>query len=1169
LAEFVDIQIRIRALNEATGAYPVEASLDDGSHFGYGELRLDRQALLEAALDPKEYGLGLFYALFSGSIRRAYDQSTGRAQAETEGRLRVRLWIDSDATELHALSWERMVHLHKGQPVPLSTSALTPFSRYTGLEIPDPQPITDRPIRFLFAIANPNNLPASLKPIPVEEEVASLRQALESAIRRGEVQVTILPGRSGLSPDLRAKLETEGYEVADGVTGLENILRLLPGCHVLHFLGHGHFRREGQTGEGTAALYLEEADGSWAPVRDEELTQGLANVDPQPRLVFLAACESAKREPDATNPFVGLGPKLVRAGVPAVVAMQDQIPMDLARRLTGDFYRKLLEHGVVDRAMNEARNLLFKPDQIDWATPVLFMRLVSGQLLAGDPLRKALQEIGHWAQIEGRLPLPIDVSHLAGPQEPASLERFGGVPTPARDLAGAALGIFAQQPTDTDQDQKGTLIVLVGGQGMAKTTQLRGIAERTAKDSLSPASERRIIPVWVDLKDYPKVRAGARNPVETLILDNLKQFWQDLSADVLSDVPGGEDTLILRVLVDGSDDLSDRQRREAWREFQSVVRSYPQHQYMLAVDSANYDPRRLKDATDLLVIQPLSVRTIEGFLKDVDDPAGARLHGALQRTQLFDLAAIPWLLVKMLEQARAGIYPRSRTEVLQGLFEDAMADIPLQHGMRSRAARALYTLAWEMQSDRNGTWPIEKIFGVMDSVRGTREYKLEDLAGELARCGLLAWVGQEAMRFTYPAYQSYCCAMYINNLEPEARERVLDDITASLGRLTRLRWWEETLVLLSGLMRNPNVLLRKLLYGATFGQEEQVFVAVRCLLEGSPQRIDRHLRDQVVDALAWRLDSANVRQNSRRARAASALGRLQLPSTIPYLSRVANQPVRIGSDGELVYESSSVRMAACIALQRMMPQFSKEIRATDAPLAGILDLWREGNVEALDTRLRSRPKELQPIVAFALGDLQTREAGRALITAFRDPRSRAVTRWAVADALTLHDPAWVARQAILPFLDEDIAREDGTYDSPAWKYRASQYERLAYLIGRIRAVEPAAREFLRRCLFEFRSVGLKGRAIQSLGWLYEVRYKELFERIATGDLSDIAPERDLAPGDVVYLRREAIEALANLGDRDTLTRLREGRAHWARELEQAYYETSEEISWRMSLGADT
>jgi hypothetical protein len=55
----------------AGGAYPVRAELDDGSVFDGGELRVNMADLLAAVLDPKEYGLDLFDALFHGPIRRA------------------------------------------------------------------------------------------------------------------------------------------------------------------------------------------------------------------------------------------------------------------------------------------------------------------------------------------------------------------------------------------------------------------------------------------------------------------------------------------------------------------------------------------------------------------------------------------------------------------------------------------------------------------------------------------------------------------------------------------------------------------------------------------------------------------------------------------------------------------------------------------------------------------------------------------------------------------------------------------------------------------------------------------------------------------------------------------------------------------------------------------
>ena len=168
-----DILIRIGKWDEATRSYPVEAQLDDGSRYLDGRLRIDEVSLRSVELDPREYGLELFYALLSGPIRRAYDKITGRAEHETEGRLRVRLWIDDDAAELHALPWERLFHHHRGQDVPLATSALTPFSRYAALPLPESRAVVERPIRLLCAVSNPRDLPAGLAPIDVPQQIGA------------------------------------------------------------------------------------------------------------------------------------------------------------------------------------------------------------------------------------------------------------------------------------------------------------------------------------------------------------------------------------------------------------------------------------------------------------------------------------------------------------------------------------------------------------------------------------------------------------------------------------------------------------------------------------------------------------------------------------------------------------------------------------------------------------------------------------------------------------------------------------------------------------------------------------------------------------------------------------------------------------------------------------
>jgi hypothetical protein len=374
----VSIQIRILGFDSSRNAYPVEAKLDPGGLFK-GQLQLDRETLLIEEFNPKVYGNLLSDALFTEDIRDAYKEAIGRAAGSSNGQLRIRLWIDNAAAELHhEVAWERLYNESTTRPVPLATSADTPFSRYISLDIADPQPADERPLRVLVAISNPTGLPEGLAEVKVEQELLGLCQALGDLSREKQVDVTVMPGRTELTADARRQLEAASFKIVNGETSLSHILRHLQGKHVLHFLGHGQFQSNKGNG-GRAALYLEKDGGGWQAVADGTIVEQLGNLRPQPLLIFLAACESAKGA--GQGPFAGLGPKLVQAGVPAVVAMREQVEMGMARDLTKDFYRRLLDHGEVDRAMNEARNLLLSSPAGDWAIPVLYMRLRDGRLL--------------------------------------------------------------------------------------------------------------------------------------------------------------------------------------------------------------------------------------------------------------------------------------------------------------------------------------------------------------------------------------------------------------------------------------------------------------------------------------------------------------------------------------------------------------------------------------------------------------------------------------------------------------------------------------------------------------------------------------------------------------------------------------------------------------------
>jgi HEAT repeat protein len=1182
------IQIRILPADPVSGTYPVEAGLDDGSIFGGGTMQLDRQALRASELYPAVYGHTLFNALFAGRIRDAYHQARGQSH---DGHMRVRLWIDERAPELHSIPWERLYHSHKDQLTPLTTSALTPFSRYTALGEAEPERVTERPLRLLFAIANPVDLPEGFAAIEVEEEVEMMLEALGGLPGGGQYEVTILPGRTGLPPAQRARLEREGHLVAEGATSLNNLLHHLSGCHVFHFLGHGFFRRLEGRGEGTAALYLETEEGKLDIVRDEELVPKLTAIEPLPHLVFLAACESAKREREATHPFVGLGPKLVKAGVPAVVAMQDRVPMEMARQLTEDFYQQLLEHGVVDQALNEARNYLFEQDSVDWAIPVLFMRMPDGRLFAADPVRMALERMRNH-RLESDLSLPVEVVHTQGRQNPFQLESLRREPAAGLGLREAIERVFPAEPLEArgNGPQRGKLALLVGGHGTAKSYKLWGIARRTAERSLEPGLERRIIPVYVDLEDYVRVHAGPGGRLEALMLQGLQRFWPEMTREELRDLLKDDQGDTLRVLIDSGDNLPEGPRQEAWQQIRYMVRRYRKHQFLVAVDPDYVDPRLLRRASDLLLMQPLSRRRVEQFLNDLDDPVGDSLCKKLAHAQLFDLAGSPWLLVEMLDQAREGVMPESRSAVLRNLVDRSLARISRKPGAGSRAAESLYQLAWAMQLERRSTISLTRAFGILAEVRGNREYSLEELYELLVEENLLAQVGPDVTRFAYPALQAYCAARAM--LEMDDPEGTIDDIAATLDRLTRLRWWEDTIVLLAGLMPDPNVLLRPMVFDTSLTEGERVFLAVRCILEARVRedraKIDGNLSPYIVDALLWRLDSANEPRPGQRARAAEALGELSDPAVLVDLARVATEKVRRNWQQSMKYEYSNVRMAAAFALRRMWPEHSELLREVDKELAEIYELWAGERVEGLKKQLPKKGKghkdddRLQPIAAFALGDLHTES--NALIDAFFYLETRPDTRWAVSEALLLQDPERVVRWVIRPLLSRGAPEKDGFIDAGTWKRRRTFYSYLASLIGRTRVPDEKAMRFLRRRIDKFTGVLTKRTAIRALALMPDLgeEDQERLEQMAMGAFKWASWHDDYGPSAEFELQRTAIHALGTIGDLDTVTMLRDSLQDnrkrweedpgieryrrklpdWDRELKRAFYHAREEILWQ-------
>ena len=303
---YADLEIRILA-RQAQG-YPVEITLNHEQEFPRGYLDPESLPLPWVGTAAAEAdGERLFQWLLSDvRLKTAWAELRGRCP-----RRRIRLRIDASAPELHALPWELLRDPGDGSvPQDLAAAVDTPFSRYLAGKWQPGSPILRRPLKVLVVIANPENLESdySLPAVHFDKEWALLKDATAGL----DVQWTLLPQPCTL-PNMEKKLR-EGYRV-------------------LHFIGHGGFREKDQK----AVLYLADPENRVKLEYDTDIAEMLARQladteireKDKLRLVFLGSCQTATRSP--AEAFRRMAPQLVAAGVPAVVTMQDLVPLKTAR----------------------------------------------------------------------------------------------------------------------------------------------------------------------------------------------------------------------------------------------------------------------------------------------------------------------------------------------------------------------------------------------------------------------------------------------------------------------------------------------------------------------------------------------------------------------------------------------------------------------------------------------------------------------------------------------------------------------------------------------------------------------------------------------------------------------------------------------------------------------
>jgi hypothetical protein len=319
-----------------------------------GPRRTSRPIGTPEETEVKALGSRLFAAVFTGEVLACLRTSIDRAKEQNKG-LRIRLHL-VEVPELADLPWEYLYSSALNRF--LSASLDTPVVRY--LELAEPvRPLkVNLPIRVLVMVANPADSP----PLDVESEWSKLKTALADLEAQGQVAVERLPEAS-----------------------LQALQRRLRGsdCHIFHFIGHGAFDTQANNG----VLIFEGREGRGEKVSGEHL--GMILHDHwQLRVAVLNACEGARA--GRADPFSGTAQSLVQQGVAAVIAMQFEITDEAAVLFAHELYRALADGFGIDSALSEARKVLrTQLNDVEWGTPVLFMRASDGRIFDVAPMENA------------------------------------------------------------------------------------------------------------------------------------------------------------------------------------------------------------------------------------------------------------------------------------------------------------------------------------------------------------------------------------------------------------------------------------------------------------------------------------------------------------------------------------------------------------------------------------------------------------------------------------------------------------------------------------------------------------------------------------------------------------------------------------------------------------
>ena len=293
----------------------------------------------------KSLGQTLYDLLLPSKIHTHFEKTEAAARS-ANANVRLRLQIDHDTVASLPLEF---IYRHS-EGYFLAVNPNTVLSRYLDLPVPGHRVRRrEGPLHLLAIISDPSDQ-IRLNPDDWER---ILQGALASQIKQKDLTIEVV------------KLATR-KRIRDAL--------LIQQPDIIQFIGHGVYHN----GHGYIALVNESTGTTWF-VDDDAFANMFLGADDHLGLVSLMTCDSAKS--DSPQGFVGIAPKIVQRGVPAVVAMQFPVKIQTAKYFLEDFYTAIAARNPIDWAVQFGRkaiSLEMGLDNHQFATPVLYMRAKDG-----------------------------------------------------------------------------------------------------------------------------------------------------------------------------------------------------------------------------------------------------------------------------------------------------------------------------------------------------------------------------------------------------------------------------------------------------------------------------------------------------------------------------------------------------------------------------------------------------------------------------------------------------------------------------------------------------------------------------------------------------------------------------------------------------------------------